>query len=61
MQYFQWAGMPRVAPGYPDGSGLLQRFIRDDELRMPSTGSSVVDPSGTALLRNWIAGLESCP
>ena len=61
MKYFQWVGVPRVLPGDPESSGLLQRFVRDDSLRMPSTGTTVVDPSGTALLRDWIDGLASCP
>lgn len=62
MRYFPaWAGMPRVAPGDPDGSGILQRFILEDAQRMPSIGTSVVDPFGTTLLRNWIAQLQSCP
>jgi uncharacterized repeat protein (TIGR03806 family) len=63
MRYFtQWEGLPRVAPGNPDGSGIVQRFVlEDDVLRMPSTGTSVVDPFGTVLLRDWIAGLATCP
>ena len=62
MKYFtQWAGLPRVAPGDPDGSGIIQRFVLNDMLRMPSTGTSIVDPFGTALLREWVAGLATCP
>ncbi|MBT8451983.1 MAG: hypothetical protein KJO40_08475 [Deltaproteobacteria bacterium] len=62
MRYFPaWAGMPRVAPGNPAGSGVVQRFILEDAQRMPSIGTSVVDPFGAALLRDWIAGLPSCP
>ncbi len=62
MRYFpQWAGLPRVAPGDPDGSGLVQRFAETDVLRMPSTATSVIDPFGMALLREWIAKLPSCP
>ncbi|KPK16584.1 MAG: hypothetical protein AMJ62_05145 [Myxococcales bacterium SG8_38] len=61
MKYFQWAGIPRVLPGDSEGSGLLQRFDRDDPLRMPSTGTSAVDPLGTALLRGWIDSLATCP
>jgi uncharacterized repeat protein (TIGR03806 family) len=63
MRYFtQWEGLPRVAPGDPDGSGIVQRFVlEDDVLRMPSTGTSVVDPFGAALLRDWIAQLADCP
>ena len=62
MKYFtEWAGLPRVAPGDPDGSGLMQRFVLDGVLRMPSTGTSTIDPFGTALLRDWIARLTTCP
>lgn len=61
MKYFQWVGMPRVAPGDPDGSGMLQRFLLEDALRMPSLGTSVVDPSGAELLRSWISQLGACP
>jgi hypothetical protein len=56
-----WAGMPRVAPGDPEGSGALQRFLLEDAQRMPSIGTSVIDPFGTTLLRDWIAQLQSCP
>ena len=62
MKYFpQWAGLPRIAAGDPEGSGLLQRFLVDDVLRMPSIGTSTIDPFGTALLRDWIAQMGSCP
>ena len=62
MRYFtQWEGLPRVAPGDPDGSGIVQRFVVEGVLRMPSTGTSVVDPFGLALLRDWIARRETCP
>ena len=62
MRYFtQWEGLPRVAPGDPDGSGVVQRFVVEGVLRMPSTGTSVVDPFGLALLRDWIARRETCP
>jgi uncharacterized repeat protein (TIGR03806 family) len=62
MRYFtQWEGLPRVAPGDPDGSGVVQRFVVEGVLRMPSTGTSVVDPFGLALLRDWIARRATCP
>jgi len=61
MKYFEWVGVPRLAPGNPDGSGILQRFLLQDELRMPSIGTSTIDAFGNSLLRDWIAQLESCP
>ena len=62
MRYFpQWAGTPRIAPGDPEGSGILQRFTVEDLLRMPSTGTSTIDPFGTELLGDWIAQMNSCP
>jgi uncharacterized repeat protein (TIGR03806 family) len=61
MRYFTWVGSARIAPGNPDGSGVLQRFELENELRMPSLGTSVVDASGAELLRSWIGELSSCP
>lgn len=61
MKFFDWAGVPRVAPGNPQGSGVFQRFVLQDALRMPSLGTSTVDPFGVELLSNWIAQLETCP
>jgi hypothetical protein len=62
MRYFpQWAGTPRIAPGDPEGSGILQRFTVEDLLRMPSIGTSTIDPFGTELLGDWIAQMNSCP
>ncbi len=61
MKYFGWAGMPRVVPGDPEGSGLVQRVTQQDELRMPSLGTSIIDPFGVELLSDWIARLEACP
>jgi uncharacterized repeat protein (TIGR03806 family) len=56
-----WEGVPRVAPGDPEGSGVLQRFLLDDELRMPSLGSSTVDGSGAEVIADWIQLLDTCP
>ena len=62
MKYFpEWAGLPRIAPGNPEGSGILQRFLVENELRMPSTGASTIDPFGAELLRDWIAQMNACP
>jgi len=61
MKYGLWAGIPRVAPGNPEGSGIMQRFLREDEQRMPSIGTSTIDPFGTSLLSDWIARMDTCP
>ncbi len=62
MRYFpEWQGTPRIAPRDPAGSGIMQRFDLDAEQRMPSLGTSNVDPFGTQLLSEWIAQLRSCP
>jgi uncharacterized repeat protein (TIGR03806 family) len=61
MQFPGWEGVPRTSPGDPGGSGLLQRFLLDDDLRMPSLGSSTIDQSGVEVISNWIERLESCP
>ena len=62
MRYFpEWAGTPRVAPGDPQGSGILKRFVLEDAQRMPSIGTALVDPFGTQLLSRWIGQLRSCP
>ncbi len=61
MRYWSWSGVPRIAPGNADGSGVLQRFLLNDALRMPSTGTSTIDRFGESLLREWIAALDACP
>lgn len=61
MKYFGWAGRPRVLPGDPEGSGLVQRLTQEDALRMPSLGTSIIDPFGVGLLSDWIARLQTCP
>ncbi|MDH3623669.1 MAG: hypothetical protein OEQ49_07320 [Myxococcales bacterium] len=65
MQFPGWEGVPRIAPGNPADSGVLQRFRLDDDLddalRMPSLGSSTVDPSGARLISDWIEQLDTCP
>ena len=61
MKYFEWVGTPRVAPGDPEGSGILQRFLLHGPLRMPSLGTSTIDPLGVELLSDWITRLDTCP
>ena len=47
-----------VAPGDPFHSVLYYRTSKLGPGRMPHLGSGIVDERGTALLRDWIAGLN---
>lgn len=47
-----------VAPGDPFHSVLYYRVSKVGPGRMPHLGSEMVDEQGTALLRDWIAGLS---
>jgi hypothetical protein len=49
-----------VAPGNPDVSVLLARMRRRDANGMPPIGTSLADPAGVALVRQWIASLTGC-
>jgi hypothetical protein len=49
-----------VAPGNPDLSVLLARMGRRDAIGMPPIASSLADPAGVALVRQWIASLPGC-
>jgi glucose/arabinose dehydrogenase len=45
-----------IAPGEPDKSVLLGRIeANDPDVRMPPIARNVVDPTGAALIREWIA------
>ncbi|HEU4538630.1 MAG TPA: hypothetical protein VFS00_31130, partial [Polyangiaceae bacterium] len=57
------AGAKIIDPGSPATSVLSVRTRRLDANRMPPLASNVVDGPGTALLEQWIAGLDdvSCP
>jgi hypothetical protein len=48
-----------VAPGEPDRSVLLARVIARDANAMPPFASALVDASGSALLREWIAAMDA--
>ncbi|HEU4406011.1 MAG TPA: PQQ-dependent sugar dehydrogenase [Polyangiaceae bacterium] len=50
-----------IDPGSPSSSVLVLRPERLDTYRMPPLATSVVDAPGTALLREWVAGLGACP
>ena len=39
----------------------LERFLLENELRMPSTGASTIDSFGAELLHDWIAQMNACP
>jgi uncharacterized repeat protein (TIGR03806 family) len=48
-----------IAPGDPDGSILLYRVESiEPGVMMPELGRHLADPEATALLRDWIAGLN---
>lgn len=47
-----------VTPGDADNSTLLLRLLTFDSNRMPPVASTIIDPEGTALLRQWLAGLD---
>lgn len=61
MKYAQWAGKPRLVPGDPEASGIMQRFLLETAQRMPSIATSVIDPLGEDLLSEWIRQVETCP
>lgn len=46
----------RVAPGNPENSALLQRFLnKTAEWTMPPVGTEDLDPTGQAVIEAWIA------
>jgi hypothetical protein len=45
-----------VVPGQPEKSQVYMRMI-SDSVRMPPKGTKVVDPYGSALVRDWILAL----
>lgn len=48
-------GNPLVVPGDPDQSVLFARIkTNDPDLRMPPLARNVADPTGVALIREWI-------
>ena len=61
MELWEWAGTPRVIPGNGQGSGLHRRFVLESELRMPSSGTSVIDAFGAELIEDWIDRMGPCP
>jgi uncharacterized repeat protein (TIGR03806 family) len=52
----------RVAPGSPAGSAISFRMHdRTAGYTMPRIGSNLVDPTGTAVVDQWISELTACP
>jgi hypothetical protein len=50
----------RIAPGDPDGSLVFARMETRGIDQMPPVGTSIVDPVGVDVLRQWIADLSDC-
>ncbi len=46
-----------IAPGDPDRSVLYQRISRRGENQMPPLATSIVDPTATRIVRDWILQL----
>lgn len=51
----------RIAPGEPENSDLWLRFTSDGLTRMPMVGTWMHDPTGEAVIKEWIESLQSCP
>ncbi|MBL9094485.1 MAG: PQQ-dependent sugar dehydrogenase [Planctomycetaceae bacterium] len=51
-------GVSLIAPGRPDKSELLSRTSLRGERQMPPLATHLIDPTGDAVLRKWIAGLK---
>ncbi|MEJ7602674.1 MAG: PQQ-dependent sugar dehydrogenase [Kofleriaceae bacterium] len=50
-----------VMPGSPEASILALRLHATDNKRMPPVGVTVTDPTGTAVVDDWIRSLAACP
>jgi mono/diheme cytochrome c family protein len=50
-----------IAPGVPEASVLLQRMRATDSKRMPPVAVAIPDPTGTAVVEEWIRSLPGCP
>jgi len=49
-----------IAPGSASNSILVNRMNRRDVHAMPPVGSNLIDPSGVALITQWINSLTGC-
>src|SRR5262249_30388558 len=50
-----------LVPGSPMTSILSLRLHATDSKRMPPVAVSIVDPTGTMVLDDWITSLTACP
>lgn len=55
------AGAMRLVPADTAKSLVSVRMHRLDQARMPHIGSRVIDPLGTMLVDQWVAGIAACP
>ena len=54
-------GAKLLVPGDSDASILYLRSVTAPPYRMPPLASSLIDEEGTAVLKDWIDSLGSCP
>jgi uncharacterized repeat protein (TIGR03806 family) len=48
-------------PGNPENSNAYGRMTGSGISKMPPLGRSITDPLGAELVRDWIAGMTTCP
>ena len=51
----------RLVPGSAEDSRIYQRMSSRDAWQMPPIATSIVDPTGLSVVREWIDGLSGCP
>jgi hypothetical protein len=63
----RWSGQPRINPGLPASSLVMQLISQRGTDQMPPIDSVIVDTAGVQLISNWIssmpydAGVDSGP
>jgi uncharacterized repeat protein (TIGR03806 family) len=50
-----------IVPGAPMMSAMSLRIHATDSKRMPPVAVSILDPTGSQVIDDWITGLTSCP
>jgi len=55
------AGSKIVVPGDPTTSVMSLRFHATDSKRMPPVAVSILDPTGSKVIDDWITSLTACP